>query len=252
VHVQGKGAVTIVLLSGLGDTLDAWADVQPAMAAKCARTFAYTRAGYDGSPAANGPRDAATIIDELRAELHRRQIPPPYILVGHSIGGLYAQYFSRQFPDDVRGLLLIDSTHWSQQLPSTLGGPAPVYGTQGGFIYMPLIVRRELADSARAGEQVRTSPPAGDIPTIVLSRTRQLHGETLASGLLAASLQRAIVADFPAAVHVNVTDSGHYIQHDQPAVVINAARQLAGCEASQTAVASESPSKRAHGMHRQS
>jgi pimeloyl-ACP methyl ester carboxylesterase len=217
-----------VLVSGLGDTLDVWAGVQPAMATHCARTFAYTRAGYDGSPPASGPRDAAAIIAELRGELKRRQITPPYVLVGHSLGALYVQYFAREFPRDVRGVLLVDSTHWNQQLPSTLGMPF-TSAPQSAFIYMPLIVRRELADSVSAGEEVHASPPAGDIPTIVLSRTKPLRGETADDTLLAASLQQEIAADFPAAVLVNVEGSGHYIQRDQPTVVINSARQLAGC-----------------------
>ncbi|MGH8286576.1 MAG: alpha/beta fold hydrolase [Steroidobacteraceae bacterium] len=227
-HVEGEGSTTIVLLSGLGDTLDVWADVQPAMAASCARTFAYTRAGYAGSPPASGPRDAAMIASELRAELQRRGIFPPYVLVGHSLGGLYAQYFAREFASEVKGLLLVDSTHWNQQLPSTLGAPSK-YAPQSAFLYMPLIMRRELADSTRAGEQVHASADGRDVPTIVLSRTRALRGEAPEARMLAASLQQEIAADFPAAVHVRVEGSGHYIHRDRPEVVIDSARQLAGC-----------------------
>jgi pimeloyl-ACP methyl ester carboxylesterase len=155
-HTEGAGTTTIVLLSGLGDTLDVWRQVQPAMAANCARTFAYTRAGYDGSSPASGPRDAATIVAELRAELQRRLISPPYVVVGHSLGGLYAQYFARQFPSEVSGLLLIDSTHWHQQLPSTLGA-TPAHESQGIFLYMPIIMRRELAGQ-HAGRRTRCTP----------------------------------------------------------------------------------------------
>ena len=227
-RVVGEGPTTIVLVAGLGDTQDVWADVQPLIAANCARTFAYTRAGYEGSAPANGPRDAASAVAELRAELQRREIPPPYVLVGHSLGGLYMQYFAREFANEVSGLLLVDSTHWNEQLPSTLGATS-AYQPQMMFLYISLIMRRELADSALAGEQVHASPPAGDLPTIVLSRTGSLRGETPDSRLQAARLQREIAADFPAAVHVRVEGSGHYIQRDRPDVVINSARELAGC-----------------------
>lgn len=231
VHVDGLGSSTVILASGLGDTLDIWADVQPAIAANCARTFAYNRAGYAGSPPASGPRDAATVVGELRAELERRGIRPPYVLVGHSLGGLYMQYFAREFADEVTGLLLVDSTHWNQQLPADLGA-TPAYGRSVVFVYMPLIMRRELADSARAGEQVHASPPARDLPTIVLSSTKALRGETPASRVVAVRLQEGIVADFPAARHVRVEGSGHYIHRDRPEVVIDSARELAGCSAS--------------------
>jgi pimeloyl-ACP methyl ester carboxylesterase len=232
VHIEGHGSPTVVLASGLGDTMEVWQQIQPSIAENCARTFSYNRAGYAGSPPASGPRDAATVVGELRAELKRRDVRPPYVLVGHSLGGLYMQYFAREFPAEVSGLVLVDSTHWNQQLPTEPGGTTG-YGRRVVFLYMALITRRELADSARAGEQVRESPRAGNVPTIVLSSTNSLRGETPTSRLTAARLQEEIVADFPAARHVRVPGSGHYIHHDRPDIVIDAARELAGCSPAQ-------------------
>jgi pimeloyl-ACP methyl ester carboxylesterase len=228
VRIEGHGSPTVVLASGLGDTLDVWKDIQGAVATNCTRTFAYNRAGYMGSPPASGPRDAQTVVAELRAELRRRGIRPPYVLVGHSLGGLYMQYFAREFAQEVSGLVLVDSTHWNQGLPKEPGSISP-YGRQVVFLYMALITRRELADSGRAGEQVHESPKPGDLPTIVLSSTMALRGETPASRVSAARLQEDIAADFPSARHVRVSGSGHYIHRDRPDVVIEAARELAGC-----------------------
>ncbi|HEY7379331.1 MAG TPA: alpha/beta fold hydrolase [Steroidobacteraceae bacterium] len=230
--ISGHGPRTVVLASGLGDTLDIWKTVQPLIADHCARTISYTRAGYPGSDVADGTRDAATNISELRAELKRRGIQPPYVLVGHSLGGLYMQYYARQYPQEIAGLVLVDSTHWDQHLqlnPQSAGSPGA--GDHASFVLlsMPWIMRRELNDSTAAGEQVHTSPPAGNLPTIVLSRTLPLHGETPASQALAGLLQDDITSDFPRARHVQVYDAGHYIQRDRPEVVIDAARELAGC-----------------------
>jgi len=228
VRIEGRGPLTVVLEAGLGDTLDIWTNVQPLISAGCTRTIAYTRAGYPGSDPASGPRDAATIVSELRSELKRRGILPPYLLVGHSLGGLYMQYFARQYPDEIEGLVLVDSSHWNQQLH--LGPDAPdAFGRRSMVLFMPWIMRRELLDSTSAGEQVHVSPNASVVPTIVLSRTRALHGETPASQALAENLQDDIAAAFPAARHVRVDDSGHYIQRDRPDVVVAAARELAGC-----------------------
>ena len=227
-RISGHGPRTVVLAPGLGDTLDVWNTVQPLITDHCTRTIAYSRAGYPGSDSAAGARDAATIVAELRAELKRRGIRPPYVLVGHSLGGLYMQYFARQFPQEVAGLVLVDSTHWNQQLQLGLQG-AGSNGRQLTVLSMPWIVHRELNDSALAGEQVHDSPPAGSVPTIVLSRTRPLHGETPQSRVEAAHLQDDIAASFPAARHLNVDASGHYIQRDRPEVVVAAARELAGC-----------------------
>src|SRR5580704_8362447 len=116
IRMEGTGSRTVILEAGLGDTMDVWNKVQPQIAAGCTRTLAYNRAGYQGSDPAIGPRDSATIVAELRAELKRRNIYPPYVLVGHSLGGLYMQYFARNYPQEVAGLLLVDSTHWEQSL----------------------------------------------------------------------------------------------------------------------------------------
>jgi pimeloyl-ACP methyl ester carboxylesterase len=228
VRIEGHGARTVVFEAGLGDTLDVWDNVQPLIAASCTRTIAYTRAGYPGSDAASGPRDAQTIVAELRTELKRRGIQPPYVLVGHSLGGLYMQYFARHYPNEVEGLLLVDSTHWNQQM--RLGPDSPdAFGRRSTVLFMPWIMRRELMDSTSAGEQVNVSPHASAFPTIVLSRTRALNGETPASQVLAENQQDEIAAAFPSARHVRVDNSGHYIQRDRPEVVIAAARELAGC-----------------------
>ncbi|HKZ72932.1 MAG TPA: alpha/beta fold hydrolase, partial [Steroidobacteraceae bacterium] len=231
VRIEGRGPPTVILEGGLGDTLDVWRDVQPAIAAQCARTLAYNRAGYAGSRPASGHRDAATIVSELRAELRRRGVQPPYVLVGHSLGGLYMQYFARTHADEVSGLVLVDSTHWNQGLPQDQESTAPSTMGRAVMLFVPLIARREFADSTRAGEQVHSSPPAGSVPTIVLSRTQALRGEAPAARTESARLQNEIVADFPAARHVNVSGSGHYIQRDRPDAVIGAARELAGCSA---------------------
>ena len=230
VRIDGRGPLTVVLEAGLGDTLDIWANVQPLIAASCTRTIAYTRAGYPGSDPASGPRDAANIVSELRWELKRRGIQPPYVLVGHSLGGLHMQYFARQYPDEVEGLLLVDSTHWNQHLDPDPDA-SDAFERRRTVLFLPWIMQRELLDSTSAGAQVNVSPHASGVPTIVLSRTRALHGETPASQALAEKLQDEIAAAFPAARHVRVDDSGHYIQRDRPDVVVAAARELAGCAA---------------------
>jgi pimeloyl-ACP methyl ester carboxylesterase len=146
------------------------------------------------------------------------------VLVGHSLGGLYMQYFARHYPDEVEGLLLVDSTHWNQQMPL---GPdsADAFGRRNTVLFMPWIMRRELLGSSSAGEQVAMSPHAGAFPTIVLSRTRALNGETPASQLMAETQQDGY-GRFPSASRVG---NSAYIQHDRPEVVVAAARELVAC-----------------------
>jgi pimeloyl-ACP methyl ester carboxylesterase len=230
--LEGSGPRTVILESGLGDTLDVWKDVQPLIAAGCSRTVSYNRAGYLGSDPSNGPRDSATIVAELRAELKSRNINPPYVLVGHSLGGLYMQYFARNYPNEVAGLVLVDSTHLDQGLIVDQAANTPYAGRTAVTLFMPWIMRRELNDSAAAGEQVHSSPEASYVPTIVLSSTRGANGETPDARAKAARLQDEIAEAFPGSRHVRVDDSGHYIQRDRPDLVVTAARELAGCNTS--------------------
>jgi len=239
VRLEGEGPRTVILEAGLGDTLDVWKDVQPKIAAGCARTLSYNRAGYMGSDPAVGPRDAATVVAELRAELKRRNIGPPYVLVGHSLGGLYMQYFARNYPKEVSGLLLVDSTHWHQGLAVDSSANTPYMGRTAVTLFMPWIMRREITDSSAAGQQVHASPAAEGFPTIVLSSTRGPVGESGADRAQSNSLQDEIAADFPAAEHIRVADSGHYIQRDHPDAVVEAARLLAGCALGPGATAGE-------------
>lgn len=229
VRLEGRGTPTVILESGLGDTLDVWNAVQPLIASSCARTLAYNRAGYLGSDPSNLPRDAVTIVAELRGELQRQHIRPPYILVGHSLGGLYMQYFARNYPQEVAGLVLVDSTNWEQHLDPGTQANTPYNSRTAVTLFMPWIVRREIRDSIAAGEQVHASPHIDGIPTIVLSSTRGPAGETPAARALAARLQDEIAADFPGASRIRVSDSGHYIQRDHPEAVAEAVRRLARC-----------------------
>jgi pimeloyl-ACP methyl ester carboxylesterase len=230
VKLEGRGARTVILESGLGDTLDVWKSVQPLIAAGCARTLSYNRAGYLGSDNSNAPRDSETIVAELRAELKRQNIRPPYVLVGHSLGVLYMQYFARNYPEEVAGLVLVDSTHWEQRLAMGNQANTPYTSRTAVTFFIPWIMRREISDSLIAGNHGHASPTAPGVPTIVLSSTRGPTGETPSERALAARLQDEIAADFPAADHVRVNDSGHYIQREHPEVVIEAARKLAGCK----------------------
>lgn len=104
------GKATVVIDSGAGGkTLD-WCLVQPEIA-KFARVITYDRAGYAWSDVSPLLRTSENIVQELRTMLHNAKIPAPYILVGHSFGGLNVRLFAAQYPDEVAGVILIDSAH---------------------------------------------------------------------------------------------------------------------------------------------
>ncbi|HYF63567.1 MAG TPA: alpha/beta hydrolase [Herpetosiphonaceae bacterium] len=112
-HCTGSGSPAVILESGQGELGLTWANVQPVVA-KTTRVCSYDRAGYGWSEPGPQPRTASASVDELRALLQKAGVAPPYVLVGHSIGGLYAKLYAHRYPDEVAGMVLVDSSHEDQ------------------------------------------------------------------------------------------------------------------------------------------
>ena len=226
----------VVFESGLGSTLETWEDVQDEVS-RFTETFSYNRAGYAGSPAALGTRDAAAAVRELRALLAERGLVPPYLLVGHSLGGLYMQYYARNFPNEVTGLVLVDSTHWDQferlrrVAPSAAAAAAEQAGGLSG------VMEQEFDAIELSGRQVRDSPPLRPMPLIVLTAGQSSDAIVPRTGGTRAGarripaefwdeLQRELAAQLPGARHTIAERSGHFIQERQPQFVWAAVRDI--------------------------
>jgi pimeloyl-ACP methyl ester carboxylesterase len=104
---SGQGRLTILFEAGLMSTVLSWTELQRKLS-QCFRVVSYDRAGLGWSDLGPMPRTADRIVDELHALLERATIPPPYILVGHSFGGLTMPLFAAQFPETVAGMVLVD------------------------------------------------------------------------------------------------------------------------------------------------
>ena len=108
-HCTGSGSPTVVLEPGHGGSSSDFGWITPAVARET-RVCVYDRAGRGWSDAADGPQDGAHIAADLHTLLERAHVPGPYVLAGHSFGGLYILSFAAQFPDQVAGMVLLDST----------------------------------------------------------------------------------------------------------------------------------------------
>ena len=104
---SGKGSPTIVLEAGLLSTVLSWSNLQRKLA-QSYRVVSYDRAGLGWSGLGPMPRTADRIVDELHTLLQQTGITPPYILVGHSFGGLAMPLFAARFPDETAGMVLVD------------------------------------------------------------------------------------------------------------------------------------------------
>lgn len=112
-HVEGEGTPTVILDSGAGGIGLAWELIRPAIA-KVTRVVTYDRAGLGWSDPSPKSRKADVMAEELHAMLVNANIPAPYILVGHSLGGPVARQFAAKYPNEVAGLVMVDSAHEQQ------------------------------------------------------------------------------------------------------------------------------------------
>jgi pimeloyl-ACP methyl ester carboxylesterase len=107
--IAGSGSPAVVFETGGDAPLELWGSVTSEVS-KFAKTISYDRAGNGLSNKATAPRDGRHIATELHTALHNANAAPPYILVGHSIGGPYIRVFAGMYPDEVAGMVLIDPT----------------------------------------------------------------------------------------------------------------------------------------------
>ena len=107
-NCTGEGSSTVVMDYGLGGLSPLWSLVQPEVA-KFARVCTYDRAGYGWSEFSLQPRTSQNMVRELHTLLQNAGVSSPYILVGHSLGGLNMSLFASQYPDEVAGLVLVDA-----------------------------------------------------------------------------------------------------------------------------------------------
>ena len=219
--VLGQGSPVVVFESGLGANLTAWDQVFPVVTG-FTTAFAYSRPGYGASEWSRTPRIGRVVVEELRATLRARGLAPPYVLVGHSLGGLYMQLFARLYPEEVAGLVLVDSSH-----PSQMAGPRPPPTFWGVLVdlYMTGTRGREFKALDATGQEVLRAPLFLGKPVILLSAGADPAAD---AGLEAtpAQLQRRDLARLYPGSRQQWVSSGHNIQKTHPRVVIEAIREM--------------------------
>ena len=220
---RGDGSPTVVLEAGLGDGIDSWQGVLDPLSSMT-KVFAYNRPGYPPSGKTNRPRTPDHIVDDLRALLARSGHPPPYLLVGHSLGGLYMLRFAERYPEEVAGLVLIDARHplftqaCQQRGLRLCTLPAAIR------MMTPSHVLNEY-DAVRA-----LNPPAtlGSMPLAVVSRGEFGVLETEAWQALWAEMQLGL-SELSSRSRYRIADNaGHAVHQEAPEAVLEAVAWVMG------------------------
>jgi pimeloyl-ACP methyl ester carboxylesterase len=228
-----NSAGTVVIENGSRANLAGWSHVidglnakaGPSRPAKAWSVFAYNRPGIGRSEATDRPRGGRQIVADLREMLRQQGLKPPYLLVGHSLGGLYMQMYARMHPDEVQGLVLVDSVY-----PGIIKKPEdfPFYARWGKALFFNSMASREIDAIYTTGEDVMALPWAPQVPVTRLVNVPKSAGAIAVDfGVInadAATISR-VSAMYPGAKTVQV-DSDHQVQKESPEVVIQAIQEL--------------------------
>lgn len=250
---HGKGGPTVILESGYHNSSDPWSQsdvaapavgpgVLPALADDH-RVCAYDRPGTlrfpdppsitDRSSPVAMPRTAQDVVQDLHALLAAAHVPGPYILVGHSLGGLFVRLYAQTYPDQVRALVFVDA--FPVEIPSLMGSDWPTYRQMldqplPQFANSPSF---EVIDIDKSIEQVAAAPAFPPVPTVVLTRTEPFAIPGTVPAEQGAKLERAwreatadLIALRPQTPHVIATGSDHFIQLHQPDLVVAGVRLI--------------------------
>ncbi|MDO8731169.1 MAG: alpha/beta hydrolase [Actinomycetota bacterium] len=218
INCQGSGPLTLIVIPGLGTASSQWATVRPSLA-KLTRTCVYDRPGLGHSPARSHPGSATNSgqqARELRKLLEAAGEPGPYVVLGHSYGGLVARSLVRQYPHEVSGLLLMEGVD-----PSSKGG-SHYWHEAGQAIDM---LQSRAAAQGDLGLQ--------DKPLLVVSASSPgqdhlggpTYGESAAAIAEWRAQQESATRLSSNAIQV-VARSGHVVQQDNPKATLEAVREL--------------------------
>jgi len=231
----GQGSPTVVFENGL--THD-WYDIQNAVSPTtraCSYDPALQNAPFTRSDPAPTPRHARVIVRDLDRLLGAAEVPGPYVLVGHSNGGLFSLLYASEHPDQVAGMVLVDPVHPDYHArdlamlrdkidPATWAALA-----ESACVVLPAVLDTQRLDICRSEAQTRRAlrhHPIRPMPLSMISHGRPADGQyppgwpVAAEEALWRQLQNEIAALVPGAHHVVAELSDHDIQHEQPQIVL--------------------------------
>lgn len=222
-RLLGTGRPVIVMISGLGDGMATFNGVASDLA-ESATVILYDRAGYGASDAVSGPKDAAAAEAELSRLLSQSGITGPYVLVGHSLGGLLAEYYAAKHPDRISALVLEESRPAPYADACEAAGLSLCTPTPAMVVSASAGVRAEVDGMAAAVAQVKAAGPVSGKPVLILSRP-MAAGATPTDALWAKA-QKDLAIRYPGSQHLVAPGGTHNIHLTQRAWFVSAIQEF--------------------------
>lgn len=230
----GHGAPSIVFLAGAGMAMDSWFRVLHA-AGTLGTAVAPDRPGVGGSERAVAPQDGLEVVGWVRRVVEALGLPPPHVVVGHSVGGLIAQLWARTHPGEIAGMVLVESASAAEAAAAAEAGPGP-RGSGLARVARGVLARLRPGrpggsdEADRVPETARQLAGAGPFPPIRVvvvtggSRMRGVPEDAFAAHLAA---QATLPGLSPLGRQVIAPGSGHFPQLTEPDLVLDAIRSVA-------------------------
>ena len=236
--IMGKGEPTVIVMYGLASSMQEWMPTARRLAAQ-SQVFIYERRGYGRAPIVGSSRGSKVIVEELDQMLENLNLEGPYVLVGHSLGAIYAQAFARTYPEETAGILLVDPS--VEQLDRFMMG-------EDDETLMPLmtVLMNRGAKAEYRGrrlaitERDEADEMPADIAVTVLSAGRNMRGGYSDLQEQVTNLQAMMTFESDLGRHIVVEGAGHNLHQVAPhAIELEVARLVALARAEETKDADE-------------
>jgi pimeloyl-ACP methyl ester carboxylesterase len=222
--VGGQGSPAVIFEGGFGAGIASWSRVQKDVAA-FTQTVSYDRAGLGQSDLGPRPRSAKQIATELHAVLQKSGFKPPYVMVGHSFGGIYVRVFADMYPNEVVGMVLIDPSQESFNDWLGKNQPDRLKAAESNIAKAGEGVQAEFAAVDTSYSQARVAKVPAGIPVTLLSATED-ESMPAEGRKVWIEKHKEWLATVPGSKHIIVEKATHFIQAQQPGLVIEAIKQV--------------------------
>jgi pimeloyl-ACP methyl ester carboxylesterase len=228
-NISGNGKPNIVLINGGSGPIEGWMKILPEIS-ETSSVFSYNRFGVTGSDKPNEIQDGLTIVNTLRDGLTQVGFEPPLLLVGHSLGGLYANLYARLYPSEVAGIVFLESSHPKDISLSEYQGKFVKMINKMFAMFDSLSHHKQFNEVnfvKRTVDQIQQLDNFPDIPVFVITGGKENRMMPEEVRKIRLENQLELLSLSKNSKHIVAEKSGHFPQLSEPKVVIDAIKDCA-------------------------
>ncbi|MDF2681495.1 MAG: alpha/beta hydrolase [Brevibacillus sp.] len=222
-HLSGNGKPHIVLINGGSGPIEGWMKILPEISG-LSSVFSYNRFGVTGSDKPKEPQDGITIVEALREALTKVGFEPPFLLVGHSLGGLYANLYARLYPNEAAGIVFLESSHPKDISLNEYQGKAVKALNKMLALFDSFSSHKQFDEVhfvKRTADHIHQIDQFPEIPVYVITGGKENRMMPEEARQKRKDNQRDLLSLSIRSKHIIAEKSGHFPQFSEPRVVID-------------------------------